>query len=199
MNLFERLRTVSERWDVLRHPFYRRWEQGELTRAELSHYAGQYRHAVQALAGLAETASDAGHAAEEAAHVALWDAFAAELDADALQAPSEETAACVEAWSGDGVEGAAALWAIESAQPEIARTKLDGLTRWYGFEEGTPGTRYFELHAERDHEHAELSRRVLERAEPEDADRIVAAAERALRGNWTLLDGVERRAPEPVA
>ena len=54
------------------------------------------------------------------------------------------------------------------------------------------GTRYFELHSERDHEHAELSRRVLERAEPADADRIVAAAERALQANWVLLDGVER-------
>ncbi|MBA3383611.1 MAG: hypothetical protein H0T20_03020, partial [Actinobacteria bacterium] len=50
----------------------------------------------------------------------------------------------------------------------------------------------FELHAERDHEHAELSRRVLERALPEDEDGIVAAAERALRANWELLDGVER-------
>ena len=64
--------------------------------------------------------------------------------------------------------------------------------RWYGFEPGTKGTRYFEVHSERDHEHAERSRRVLEQAPADDADRIVAAAEAALRGNWTLLDGVER-------
>ena len=192
MDLFERLEAVADRWNVLRHPFYRRWECGELTRDELAYYAGEYRHAVVALAGLARTASDEGHAAEEAAHVDLWDDFARSLEAELDRAPRAETTTCVDAWSGSGVEGAAALFAIESAQPEISKTKLEGLTRWYGFDPQTKGTRYFELHSERDHEHAELSRRVLERTEPADADRIVEAAERALQGNWALLDGVER-------
>ena len=192
MNLFERLEAVADRWNVLRHPFYRRWECGQLTREELSYYAGEYRHAVVALSELAATASDPGHAAEEEAHVSLWDDFAGALDADLERAPRAETAACVQAWSGIGLEGAAALYVIESAQPEISSTKLDGLVRWYGFEPNSKGTRYFELHSERDHEHAELSRRVLERALPEDEDAVVAAAERALRGNWKLLDGVER-------
>lgn len=196
-NLLERIDAVRDRWDVLRHPFYRRWECGELTRDELAYYAGEYRHAVTALAGLAARSSDAGHAAEEAAHVDLWDDFAAALDADLARAPRAETAACVEAWSGDGLEGVAALYAIESAQPEISRTKLDGLVHRYGFEAGSPGTRYFELHSERDHEHAALSRDVLvAEALPDDEDRLVAAAERALRGNWELLDGVERFAAE---
>jgi pyrroloquinoline-quinone synthase len=192
VDLFERLEAVADRWNVLRHPFYRRWECGELTRDELAYYAGEYRHAVVALAGLAASASDAGHAAEEAAHVDLWDDFARSLEANLDRAPRAETTVCVESWTGSGVQGAAALYAIESAQPEISKTKLEGLTRWYGFEPNTKGTRYFELHSERDHEHAELSRRVLERADQDDADRIVAAAERALRGNWELLDGVER-------
>jgi pyrroloquinoline-quinone synthase len=196
VNLFERLAAVSDRWNVLHHPFYRRWELGELTREDLAYYAGEYRHAVQSLAGLAASASDAGHAAEEAAHVDLWDDFAAALDADLDRPPRAETAECAATWTGEGVEGAAALFVLESAQPEISRTKLDGLTRWYGFEAGTKGTRYFELHSERDVEHAELSRRVLERARPEDADRAVAAAEAALRGNWTLLDGVEEHVAE---
>jgi pyrroloquinoline-quinone synthase len=192
VNLFERLEAVADRWNVLRHPFYRRWECGELSREELAYYAGEYRHAVDALARLAGTASDAEHAAEESAHVSLWDDFAAALDADLGRGPSVETTACTDAWRGSGVEGAAALFAVESAQPEISRTKLDGLVRWYGFEPGTKGTRYFEVHSERDHEHAERSRRVLAQAPADDADRIVAAAEAALRGNWSLLDGVER-------
>ena len=125
--------------------------------------------------------------------MSLWDDFAAALDADLDREPRAETAECTRAWRGVGLEGVAALYAIESAQPDISRTKLDGLTRWYGFEPSTNGTRYFELHAERDHDHAGRSREVLEaHARPEDVDRLVAAAEAALRGNWTLLDGVER-------
>lgn len=196
MNLFERLDDVRDRWNVLRHPFYRRWECGELTPEDLAYYAAEYRHAVVALARLARQSSAPEHAAEEAAHVTLWDSFAHSLDADLDRTPRLETEACVDAWTAtaDELEGVAALYAIESAQPEIARTKLDGLLEHYGFEPGSAGTAYFEVHSERDHEHAAESKRVLaERARPEDHDRLVAAAERALAGNWTLLDGVEAR------
>jgi pyrroloquinoline-quinone synthase len=146
------------------------------------------------LAELAKQSSAPEHAAEEAAHVTLWDAFAHSLDADLDREPHLETEACVDAWTAtaDELEGVAALYAIESAQPDISRTKLDGLLEHYGFEPGSAGTAYFEVHSERDHEHAAESKRVLaERARPEDHDRLVAAAERALAGNWTLLDGVE--------
>ena len=197
MNLFERLDAVRDRWNVLRHPFYRRWECGELTREDLAYYAGEYRHAVVALAALAKHASSPEHAAEEAAHVTLWDGFAHSLDADLDRPARTETLACVDAWGSptDDLEGAAALYAIEAAQPEISATKLDGLVEHYGFEPGSAGTAYFELHSERDHDHAAQSKRVLaERARAADDDRIVATVERVLAGNWTLLDGIEARA-----
>lgn len=197
MDLFERLDDVRARWDVLRHPFYRRWECGELSRDELAYYAGEYRHAVVALAGLAAKISSPEHAAEEAAHVTLWDAFAHSLDADLARAPRLETQACLVAWetpADDDLEALTKLYAIESAQPEISRTKLDGLVRHYGFDAGSAAAAYFEVHSERDHDHASASRLVLaERARSEDADRLVAAAEWALAGSWTLLDGVEAR------
>jgi pyrroloquinoline-quinone synthase len=197
LNLFERLDVVRDRWNVLRHPFYRRWECGELTREQLAYYAGEYRHAVVALSGLAKRASSPDHAAEEAAHVTLWGAFAHSLDAELDRPARVETLACVDAWDApaDDLEGVAALYAIEATQPEVSQTKLDGLVRHYGFERGSSATAYFELHSERDHDHAAESRRVLEeRATPADEDRLVAAAERALAGNWTLLDGVEAKA-----
>ena len=194
MPLFDRLAEAQRRCNVLEHPFYARWSAGELTREELSWYAGEYRHAVVALA---EAAHGAGseHAAEEAEHVELWDAFARAVEADLAQEPAAETVECVAAWTaaGDALEGLVVLYAIESAQPAISRTKLDGLVEHYGLEEG-PATEYFSLHAERDHEHAAQSRELIEgRLAEADEDRLVAVAESALRGNWTLLDGVERQ------
>jgi pyrroloquinoline-quinone synthase len=192
MDLFGRIAAARERWNVLRHPFYARWEAGELTRDELAYYAGQYRHAVVALADTAAVAS-AEHAAEEREHVDLWDDFAAAVGG-APADPNAETRACVESWSPeDELEALAVMYAIESAQPEISDTKLVGLARHYGVPEEQPGAAYFALHAERDHEHAEESRRTLaDRVTPATEDRLVAAAEAAYRGNWMLLDGVSR-------
>jgi pyrroloquinoline-quinone synthase len=193
VGLFDRLEDVAERWDVLRHPFYTRWSKGELTRDELAYYAGEYRHAVVALAETAERASDAEHAEEERAHIPLWDDFARALDAETARPPRQETVGCVEAWTADGLEGLAVLYAVESAQPAISRTKLEGLLEHYGFEEG-PGTRYFSVHATLDEEHAAAARAELEAQLGEaDEDALVTAAEAALRGNWELLDGVSRR------
>ena len=206
MEFFDRLEAVRERWNVLEHSFYQRWSAGELTRDELACYAGEYRHAVVALAdSLAEAARDAEpelrpelreHAFEEADHVSLWDAFAAELDARTDGAPRAETAECVESWTAgrDALEGLVATYTIEAGQPEISRTKLEGLVEHYALPEG-PATEYFSLHAELDLEHAARSRALIEERLPgADPDRLLELAEGALRGNWSLLDGVERAA-----
>ena len=197
MNLIERLDAVRERWNVLAHPFYTRWERGELSREELSFYAGEYRHAVTALAEAAEAATElAGpeHASEELEHVALWDDFRSALGDRGGDAPLAETQECVAAWTAgrDPLEALAVLYAIESGQPEVSRTKLEGLVRSYGFASDAQGTAYFRLHAERDHDHAAEARTLLEEhARPADVDRLVECAEGALMGNWKLLDGVE--------
>jgi pyrroloquinoline-quinone synthase len=196
VELFERIQEAQARWNVLRHPFYVRWEEGELTREELQTYAAQYRHAVAAVAQASRNATalaDDGHAAEEAAHVTLWDAWATSLGGEPAEACAE-TAACVGAWApSDALAATAVLFAVEGTQPAIAETKLRGLVEHYGYRPDSPATSYFRVHATRDHEHAERAREILaEQAGEADEDRLVAAAERALRANWELLDGVER-------
>ena len=202
MDFFARLESARARWNVLEHSFYRRWSAGELSREELAVYAGEYRHAVQALAdGLSRAApgaapSIAEHAAEEAEHVALWDQFADAVGGDTVREPNAETRACADSWTAgrDTLEGLVVAYAVESGQPEISKTKLEGLTRHYGVNEG-PATEYFEVHAERDLEHAAETRALIEdRLEGADQERLLEVAEGALRGNWLLLDGVEQAA-----
>jgi pyrroloquinoline-quinone synthase len=202
VDLVERIDAARTRWNLLQHPFYRRWNCGELTRSDLAHYAGEYRHAVVALAETAAKAADLNgpqHAREEAEHVGLWDEFAAAFDAAPDRSPSAETAECVAAWTApeDPLGALAVLYAVEAGQPEVSKVKLEGLAEHYGVGENEPGASYFALHSELDHEHAAAARRLLsEESSPEDTEALAAIAEDALRGNWTLLDGVEARTTE---
>jgi pyrroloquinoline-quinone synthase len=201
-SVWERIEESRARRNVLEHPFYVRWSAGELSREELARYAGQYRHATEALARLCREAAEAAperrrdviaaHAAEEEAHVGLWDGFVEAAGGEIGAEPTAETAECVTEWtSPDGyLARLARMYAIESGQPEIARVKREGLARFYGIDGGA-GSEYFRLHEEADHAHAEESRRLIEEEmSAEDADRVVAAAESAFRANWRLLDGV---------
>ena len=197
---WERIERSRERWDVLRHPFYQRWTNGELTREELARYSGQYRHAVEAIATISADAADAlpergelrRHAAEELGHVRLWDGFVEAAGGEVTDGPTPETQECVRAWTADGdlAHKLARLYAIESGQPQISRTKREGLLDRYGFSDGA-GTAYFRVHEQRDVEHAAEVRELVEEiGDDADPDELVAAAEAAFRANWRLLDGV---------
>lgn len=203
MNFWDRLEEVGEQHSVLRHPFYVRWSEGALTPDELAHYSGQYRHAVIALAVAAAAAArspDAGedgaglaaHAAEEAAHVALWDEFVAATGGRISTEATAETRDCAAAWAGDEwrplPEALTTMFAIESAQPAISAVKRAGLVAHYGIDETT----YFEVHERLDVEHAAQLRFLIEkRLADADEELLVANAVGALSANWRLLDGVE--------
>jgi pyrroloquinoline-quinone synthase len=169
-DLLERdLRGVLAGRRLLEHPFYRRWERGGLSAAELAAYAAQYRHleAEQpALLGGVAAALDPGPGrdavlrtlADEVgppAHLELFDGFARAVGAPA-EAPSAATAALLEVQRRQVAAGPAtglgALLAYELQLPEVAASKAAGLREHHGVDTG--GTRFWELHAELDVEHS---------------------------------------------
>ena len=200
--VFDRIEQARARYDVLQHPFYQRWSAGELTMDELARYSGQYRYATEAIATLSQAAADEApekrraelqhHAEEETEHIAMWDQFVEATGGDTAAEANAETTECIRSWTSDDgyLASLARLYAIESGQPEISRTKIEGLAAFYDMEAG-PGVEYFEVHQTMDLGHADQARRLIEEEmSPEQADEVVAAAEEAFKANWRLLDGV---------
>jgi pyrroloquinoline-quinone synthase len=214
MNVLASLDEIRAARNILEHPFYQRWSAGELSAEELGCYAGEYRRAVIALAEASERAAAKApadhaqalraHAAEEASHVELWEEFARATGArEGTGAPAlAETEACARAWTQgeDLLEHLAVLYAIEASQPEVARTKLEGLTAHYGFAPEGPAVEYFTTHELRDVEHAREAGELIDELmatvpDPEaKAEAMVRLAGQALEANWRLLDGVQSRA-----
>ena len=88
----------------------------------------------------------------------------------------------------DELEGIAALYAIERAARDLPH-EARRAARALRLRARQRGTAYFEVHSERDHEHAARRSGCSPSARAEDHDRVVAAVERALAGTGRCSTG----------
>ena len=149
-DFWARLDEVRAANDVLQHPFYVRWTKGELSREELASYAGEYRHAVVAIADATELAAE-GDGSERASPSRRRGALARRALGPvrrrcgrrvvrATRSRRPPTALTPGPPATTSLDHLVTLYAIEAAQPAIAKVKRDGLVRLYG-DRARPGHR----------------------------------------------------------
>jgi pyrroloquinoline-quinone synthase len=198
---------------LLDHPFYSAWSEGALTREALQKYAEQYYHWVQAFPTwlsathanatdfemrqeILENLIDEERGPEN--HPELWLRFcdALGLDREAVRKADllPETARAIAMMrtvcrDEAAVAGLAALYAYESQQPEVMKTKREGLRDKYGV---TSGHDYFEVHEAADVEHSAGERRMIERHAAGHEAAVLRGAQTALDATYTILDGINR-------
>ena len=194
---------------LLTHPFYQRWEAGELASHELADYAGQYRH-MEALfpqvlgsvvAGLPTGPARSFVAAtlqdelEPVPHLTLFEDFAQAVGAPAAADPMPATTELVECYrsaiSESPVAALAAIGAYEVQSPAVASTKGEGLRRHYGVDKA--GTRFWDVHAQIDRAHAAWMTRALAELAGDGRQVIDHFASKAAGAWWDFLS--ERELP----
>jgi pyrroloquinoline-quinone synthase len=200
---------------LLDHPFYQRWNAGTLTADELREYARQYYHYALAFPTFisAMHAGTDDFAARQALlenlieeergpenHPELWLRFCESLGLDrndvtsgAANDATRALIACMRSLAREGAlyEGLAALYAYESQIPAVAKTKIDGLAKWYGIS-GDRDVAFFRVHMEADVAHSTTSQELLARLCDDDAKEndALTAASKTLGALYTFLDAV---------
>ena len=197
MNLIQRIDGVIEEGSLLKHPFYRMWSEGRLTRSMLAGYSKEYYQLVKAVPLYMESILSVApksdelesNMREEYEHIPLWEDFAAGLGVPRSELVSyeglEKTKSAVSSLHTlmDGYyTGAAAMYSLEKEIPEISRTKLEGLREFYGMDEDTE---YFVQHMDADVRHAGDWRRILEVS---DDGELVRVAQESVRAQNLILD-----------
>jgi pyrroloquinoline-quinone synthase len=210
--ILDGLDRLVEKYHLLKHPFYRAWTQGALSRESLALYAEQYYQHVRAFPGnleqlAARTKGElhgivAENLAEEidpaGPHPALWlqfaDAVGAKREALESAKPLPGVAQLLDEFEdfsehASKAQAVAAFYVYEAQVPEIATQKIAGLKKYYGISD-EPSLRYFAVHEEADVRHRAAWRQWLGAQPESECIAIFAAGERALKALWGALDAV---------
>jgi pyrroloquinoline-quinone synthase len=213
MSLVAKLNEVIARYDLLKHPFYQAWSNGQLTRENLRDYAAQYYAQVEAFPRFVSSVHSrcpniearkvllenlVDEEARGVDHPELWMRFADGLGAQRddvrnvtrLPETQKTVDTLFDLTSRDWKQGLCALYAYESQVPEVSKSKIDGLKKFYGVDDARTLS-FFSAHMKYDVEHsAAVAKLIEEHVAPEEA---VQATEEAAKALWNFLDGIARQ------
>lgn len=151
---------------LLDHPFYQLWTKGEITEFQLAKYSHSYFELIkeipnlwsQAISGLnADSPESQKLINEEIAHIELWNIFKNKQINTAYPGMSDVINELSEM---NPSQLLGAIHSFEVQQPEVAKTKKDGLLKHYNFNE--TDTKYFDEHMN-EAEHIQFGKTIAEK------------------------------------
>ncbi|HYY86555.1 MAG TPA: iron-containing redox enzyme family protein [Nitrososphaeraceae archaeon] len=206
--LIYRIDQEVDKRSLLKHPFYKMWSNGELSIDDLQGYSLEYFQLVKMvpemvnnillkmgeskLRGLVEESQK-----EEKNHVEPWIRFASSLGVkkkDLLnhvcdENTKEAVSSLVELSKNSLDEAICAMYAYELDLPNISRSKIEGLSKFYNL--SSPDSRnYFEIHQEADIRHAAIWRNMIRKIPDHKYESCINSAIDSLNAQNLLLDAV---------
>ena len=219
----KQLNKKLDKYHLLKHPFYKAWNEGKLTREIIKDYAEQYYQHVKAFPRyisathslcedlakrkiLLENLQDEEKAGSD--HPKLWKNFALSMGADKTEIESVKkekfTSEMIDNFFKNGrasyAEGLASLYTYERQIPEIAETKIRGLKNHYGGS-SKKGLEFFEVHKAADVYHREACEKLLDDLSAEEQKKAEVSALSTAKYLWNFLTGIadKHNLPRQVA
>ena len=201
-----------DEYHLLKHPFYKSWNEGKLNREIIKDYAEQYYQHVKAFPRyvsathslcedlekrriLLENLQDEEKKGSD--HPMLWKNFALAIGADVKKIEEVKkydfTKDLIDNFFKNGrssyAEGLGSLYTYERQVPEIADTKIRGLKNHYGVN-SKKGLEFFEVHKKADVYHREACEKLLDGLSKEEKDKAEKAALSTAKYLWNFLSGM---------
>ena len=211
----KQLNEKLDEYHLLKHPFYKSWNEGKLTREIIRDYAEQYYQHVKAFPRyisathslcedldkrkiLLENLQDEEN--PNADHPKLWKNFALAMGADSKKIEDVKrewfTEDMIENFFHQArksyAEGLASLYTYERQIPEIAETKIRGLKKFYGVT-SKKGLEFFEAHKAADVIHRKECEKLLDALSEKEKEKAEKASMLTARYLWNFLSGMSSK------
>jgi pyrroloquinoline-quinone synthase len=209
VDLIDQINYEIEKYSLLKHDFYKLWQEGKLTLDHLAGYSREYFQLVKIVPSLVENVINANkekkyhdaiqHTLEdERKHIEPWTKFSSSLkvDNDELLAYDGENLTrqavndLIKISESSFEEAVASLYAIEKELPKISETKLDGLRKFYGLTD-EKSNEYFNIHKEIDIYHSKIWENIIKESTDDKKEKMLNAAIISLKAQNRLLDSVK--------
>ena len=209
--LIYKLDQEVDKWSLLRHPFYKMWSNGELNIDHLQGYSLEYFHLVKVVPELVNNImlkmdeSNQRRTVEESqkdevSHIEPWIRFATSLGVKKNnllnhvcdENTSKAVSSLLELTKNSLDEAVCAMYAYELDLPNISKTKIEGLNKFYNLS-SSDSTNYFEIHQEADIRHAAIWRNMIREIPDHKYEACIESAVKSLNAQNLLLDAVYER------